>query len=180
MKDECSLVFPAFLEFESELKRFIASRVNDPDLAEDLTNEIALKLYNNCRKIPEVTNLRSWLYTIARNTVIDHTRKQKREVALPASLDVTDSEPEDVACSSEKCLQTLIGQLPKHYRKPLLLSDYRGLSQLEVAKKLGLSYTTAKTRISRARATLRSLYQNNCQPHEVMDLNRITGIKVNE
>lgn len=163
MKDECSLAFPAFLKFESDIKRFIAFRANDSELAEDLTNDLALKLYHNCHKIPEVTNLRSWLYTMARNMVIDYFRKQKPEAELLESFDVADLNTEALESPSEKCLLTLICELPKKYRKPLLMSDYRGLSQLEVAKKLDLTYTTAKTRISRARSKIRALFQNHCK-----------------
>lgn len=173
MKDACAQVFPAFLSFQAELRQFIVSRVNNREVAEDLTNDLALKLYHNCRQIPEVTNLRSWLFTIARNAVIDYFRKHNRETELPESLDITDFGAEAIESSSEKCLQSLIGQLPEAYRNPLLLSDYRGLSQYEVAEKLGLSYTNAKTRISRARSKLKSLLQNHCQ--EVLEAERTAG-----
>lgn len=163
MKDECSLVFPEFLKLEPALKRFIASRVNSREVAEDLTNDVALKMYQHCQQIPKVTNLRSWLFTIARNAVIDYFRKAQREVELPESLEISDLAEETTDRSAEQCLQSLIRHLPQKYRKPLLMSDYRGMSQWAVAQKLGLSYTTAKTRISRARTRLKTLFRDRCE-----------------
>src|SRR5690606_39628458 len=67
-----------WLEHQQELKNFIFKRVKDRDLANDISQEVLLKVYNFCRSKSGVKNVRSWLFQIAQNTIIDHYRKQSK------------------------------------------------------------------------------------------------------
>lgn len=67
-----------WLDHKKELYNFIYKRVRDRDLTNDLMQEVLLKVYNFCLTKSGVRNLRSWLFQIAHNTIIDHYRRSKK------------------------------------------------------------------------------------------------------
>jgi len=78
MKSTCEQVFPVFEEFRDELERYIRRKVGNDTVAEDLTGSLALRLYDQCEKLPEVHNVRAWLYRLAHNAAMDYHREQTR------------------------------------------------------------------------------------------------------
>ena len=147
--------------FSGEMKAYIRDRVNDPETAKDLLQEVFAKVHLRLGDLEDETKLKSWLYAIARNAVIDYYRKSRAEVLFPE--DVVSAEPETGKGMTERdCLLPLIDQLPEKYREALLLSEIQGKKQAEVAGILQISVSGAKSRIQRGRKLLQYGYMDCC------------------
>lgn len=153
-----------WLEYRRELHRFIAGRVGDSALAEDLVHEVLLRAYTRREQLKDPAHLRGWLYRITRNLIVDHYRKHRDLDALPDDLL---EESDDIAGDAEKqlanCLTPLIDKLPAIYGDALKLADLESVPQAEVAQRFDLSLSGAKSRIQRARILLKESLMNCCR-----------------
>ncbi len=73
-------------EYHSRLRAFIKSRVSDDAAADDILQNVFLKMHTGLASLKDATKLQSWLFQIARNAVIDYFRLQKPTVELPEQL----------------------------------------------------------------------------------------------
>ena len=138
---------------QSELKGFVYKRVRDKALTEDIVHDVFLKVQAKIHQVKESDKLFGWIYQITRNTITDHFRKNSKSIN-PKDIDWDSSPPNFNDCVSN-AIKELIPGLPDKYRIPLEMTELQNISQLEVAEKLGLNYTTAKARVQRARRMLR-------------------------
>ena len=102
----------------------------------------------------------TWIYRIARNAALNHLRDNKRcEVALETPLPEADRElpPHEQAELREQfsLLDRAVAALPEHQRSAWVLSELEGLTQAEIAQIEGVPEGTVKSRVSRARDSLR-------------------------
>ena len=125
----------------------------DPHSAEDILQDVFLKIHAHIDTLRAPDRLTSWIYQITRNTIVDYYRKAAKSIN-PNDIDWESSPPNFNDCVSS-AIQELIPTLPDKYRIPLELTEVQNMSQLEVAKKLNLSYTAAKSRVQRARQMLK-------------------------
>lgn len=142
-----------WLEYKNGLKFYIFKKVKNEEIANDLSHEVLMKVYNSCCSSVNIKNVRSWMFQIAHNTTIDYLKKQNK---------FTDNVPEnydndhyDVYQEANEIVKPLMQLLPEKYAIPLQLSEIEELKQKEVAKKLNLSLTATKSRIQRARNLLK-------------------------
>lgn len=139
--------------FQGELKGFVYKRVKDKALTEDILHDVFLKVQNKIGQLHELEKINGWIYQITKNTIIDHFRKQSR------SINTSDLDWENDAPNFNECvagyLNRLLPTLPHKYREAVELSEIKGLSQLEVAAQLGISYSGAKSRVQRGRKMLK-------------------------
>ena len=148
-------------EHKLMLKGYIIKRIKDPGLTEEILQEVLVKIYSFCLRTSGIINLRSWLFQIAHNTIVDHYRKQNRFVDKELPEEV--QEDEDVAFEDAiEFIQPLLSFLPAEYALPLQLSDIDGLRQADVAEKLNLSLAATKSRIQRARKLLKQEFVTCC------------------
>jgi RNA polymerase sigma-70 factor (ECF subfamily) len=158
----------------AELRRvvyeFVARRVSDPDTADDLTQEILLKAHRADVEPGSVADVAAWLYRIARNTLVDHYRHRDRH-PRPGELPVELVDPElDGSADAARtqlagCLREMVEGLDTIYRDALALTDLGDLSQAEAARRAGISASTMKSRVQRARAQLRDAVTACCAVH---------------
>ena len=148
-------------EHKSRLRGYVARRVREPDVVDDILQEVFLKAYENLHSLRLRGSVAPWLYRIAANVITDHYRSQKPWVELPEGLAAPEPEHGPVA-ELATCLQPLIDDLPEPSREALLLSEIDGLSQKEVAVRLGISYSGAKSRVQRGREQLRQRLHDCC------------------
>jgi len=142
-----------WLEYKNGLKYYILKKVKNEELANDLSHEVLMKVYNSCCSAIKINNVKSWLFQIAHNTTVDYLKKQQK-----FTYDVPETFDKDEATAfqdSEGILKPLIQLLPKKYGIPLQMADIEELKQKEVAQKLNLSVTATKSRIQRARKLLK-------------------------
>jgi RNA polymerase sigma-70 factor, ECF subfamily len=161
--DTCAAVAPIYLEYEAKLRGFVMNRVKDKDEANDILQQLYVKLYKHCEQLQEVRNLNAWLYQIARNSVYDYYREQGRSMSIEdeEKLDAQFS-LENTQQESESLVLPLINMLPAEYAEPLRLSEIEGISQKEIAERLGMSYSGAKSRVQRGREKLKELFLECC------------------
>lgn len=138
---------------QNELKGFVYRRVKDKALTEDIVHDVFLKVQSKIHQVKESDKLVGWIYQITRNTITDHYRKTSKNID-PKDIDWESSPPNFNDCVSN-AINELIPTLPDMYRIPLEMTEIQNMSQLEVAEKLGLNYTTAKARVQRARLILK-------------------------
>ena len=140
--------------FQQELKGFVFKRVKDRSLTEDIVHDVFLKVQNKIGQLHEQAKLTSWIYQITKNAIIDHYRQQSRYLTT-TDLDWENDAPNFNECVT-RCLQNMMTTLPDKYREALQLADVDNLSQLELAARLGISYSGAKSRVQRARQMLKA------------------------
>lgn len=138
--------------------------VRDPSLAEDLTQETFLRVWNRVHAFEAGRGaLRPWLLTIARNRAIDHIRSVAARMDRNAyELDVrehpslfVDMERDLISSDHARLIKVALAKLTASQQKVIELAYYEGLSQTEMAERLGEPLGTVKTWVRSALKTLR-------------------------
>jgi RNA polymerase sigma-70 factor, ECF subfamily len=136
-----------------ELLSFISLKVKDRLAAEDIIQDVFIKVHTKAHQVKETDKITNWIYQITRNAVIDHFRGQSKTIA-PVNVDWESYHHEFNDCVAY-CLKTLMSTLPEKYRVPLELAEIQSVSQHEVAERLNITYSAARTRVQRARKLLK-------------------------
>jgi len=149
--------------YRGKLHRYIQNRVDDPATADDILQEVLIKIYTRLDTLKDDRRLRSWIYQITRNAITDYYRTHR----TMAELQETFSIPEMAASARARqeigsCLLPMIERLPDHYRQAVMLSEIEGLKQREVAIKQGISLSGAKSRVQRGRKMLKEMLMAGC------------------
>jgi RNA polymerase sigma-70 factor, ECF subfamily len=149
-------------EYRRRLDAFVRRRVRNEAAADDIVQDIMIKAHRRLDTLTDRTKLRPWLYQIARNALVDYHRA-RREEPIPEGFDARSIESVD---SAERelahCLVPMLGVLAAPYRVALTLADFDRRNLREVATRLGLSLSGAKSRVQRARTMLRDAFLQCC------------------
>jgi len=148
---------------ESALFRWLTQHCSCHDLAYDLLQETFLKALQQETHFCNFDNQKAWLFTVAKNLLIDEWRKSGKIQSLNAEVldSETDLEREPVV-SLVQCLPRALACLNEQDRAVIEFCDLQGHSQLEFAQRYHLSITAVKSRIQRARPKLREQLKVNC------------------
>lgn len=146
------------------LHGFIVGRINDPSVAEDLLQEVFVRVHARIGTLKDEDSLKAWLYQIARNAIIDHYRSERRTSELTDLLSTSDDQAERSEQEAlAECVLPFVEQLPEPYREAVMLSEIEGMSQVDLAKKPGLSPSGAKSRVQRGRAKIKEMLLDCCE-----------------
>lgn len=145
------IIDPAF--FENELLGYVAKRVKDRSLAQDLVHDVFLKVQSKSCQVRDDEKTIGWIYRMTANAIVDHFRSQSK-VINALDVDWSDNE-QDLNRCVERCVTEKLAMLPDKYREAIELSDLKGLSQLDLAAQLNISYSGAKSRVQRGRQMLK-------------------------
>lgn len=148
-------------ELYKPLFLYVRKRINIQEDAEDLTQEVFYKLSKS--NSDKIDNVKSWVYTIAKNTITDYYRKKKihtEEIGeYPEDETYNDNNVvEELSC----CIEKYVEQLPKDYSSVMMLSELEEVSQKEIAEQLGMNYTTVRSKIQRGRKKLKDIFTQCC------------------
>jgi RNA polymerase sigma-70 factor (ECF subfamily) len=154
---------------QAQIYRFGMRMCRDPEDAKDVLQDTLLAMARGVRDFRGASSVSTWLYTIARSFCVKKRRKSKFAPDAERSLendfsgeghDIVDpAVTADEALAGkevERALEYAIGQLAPPYREVLLLRDVEGLTAPEVAEVLGVSTDAVKSRLHRARLSVRS------------------------
>jgi RNA polymerase sigma factor (sigma-70 family) len=161
---------------EQSVWRFVLRSVREPAIADDVTQEVWLAVAQSAERYEATAKFKTWLFTMARNRVIDLSRTKKHH----ASIDEEDSDgnamfselaaesrlgPLRQLQSSEeaRALLTAVEQLPSDQREAFLFQAEGEMSVEEIAAATGVSFETAKSRLRYARNKLKELLQDHAQ-----------------
>ena len=156
-------------QYQRDLVNFHYRFVGNRPEAEDLAQDTFIKAYKKFDTLKEPDKIKSWLFMIARNTVIDFFRRNKNK---PFALDSTILEniPETASVDYQsrvaqmevsKELERCISQLIKEDRAIIKLLYYEGFSYKEIGELLHMNQNTLKSRLHRARRILLGAIQAN-------------------
>lgn len=152
-------------EMYDRLGRFVRNRVRNRADAEDVLQDVLIKLLSH-ESPAEAGKLWPWVYAVARNHIIDFYRARARgrehvaeDVVEASGDDPREAPPVDLS----KAVAPLLGLLSEQDQQALRVVDLEGTSQKRYAEQLGLDYTTAKSRVQRARKRLRREFERCCE-----------------
>lgn len=168
--------FEAIIEKYEKMVYNIAYRIfNNVGDAEDMTQETFIKVYKNLYKCEGKQSIKTWVYTLAYNTCIDEVRKRKGKNNISLDLDIEGDDnsfsfevasneptPENSLIQKEGLLEIeqAINSLNEINRTLIFLRDVKGISYNEISEITGINMGTVKSRINRARNTLRNILKN--------------------
>ena len=149
-------------EFSMPLRGFLAARTRNGADTEDLLQDVFLRIHRSLPNLHHPEKLQGWVYRIARNAVVDYYRGRRSHEELGADMA---QEADDISSAVDltPSLRRFIAQLPLAYREPLERHVFGGMGLAEVAQDLGITLTAAKSRVQRARATLRKMLDECCR-----------------
>lgn len=159
-------------DMHGPLLGFIARRVSDRDTAEDILQDVMLRIHRHAGEITHVAAVGGWVHQITRNAIIDHYRRAVVRREQPIGLDIELDQPSPVVIEPDAtqlhtelaaCLEPLLAQLPEIYRDALRLTELDGLTQADAANRIGLSTSGMKTRVHRGRTHLQALFTRCCE-----------------
>lgn len=171
-----------FKEYQPKILRYL-TRLTGMYEAEDLSQEVFIKVESGLKNFRGESQLSTWIYRIATNTAVDRMRspsfKYKVNEGIPSEpvqKDDLDTEDKDlftgevtestdqqyVRKEMNSCIRNFIENLPENYKTVVILSELEELKNKEIAEILHLTLDTVKIRLHRARAQLRKKLQSDC------------------
>jgi len=149
-------------EFSANLRQFILKRTLDESIADDILQEVFVKIHSRIDTVKDIRRLNGWIYQIARHAIIDYYRTKKVAAELPETIAHSDASENNNGVDVLPCIEAMVKRLPEKYRQAVILTTYQGLTQKEMGEKLGLSISGAKSRSQRAREKLKDMLMECC------------------
>jgi RNA polymerase sigma-70 factor (ECF subfamily) len=140
--------------------RFVCSRVSNEQDAEDILQDVFIRIYHQMGTVRDSERLDSWMYQIARNRIIDHYRKPRRWVDLPETIAWDEGYDESTMEALLPSIREMVDTLPEPYREALILSDFQRMPQQTLAGHAGVSLSGIKSRVQRARMKVKEALYN--------------------
>lgn len=182
-----------YKEFYPKIVRYLHKLLDNKDEAEDLTQEVFIKINSGLEKFEGKSKLSTWIYKIATNTAYDYFRSVSFQKGTKQTLsgEFLEENKEDKnvwtgvkSATSDKmlekkemndCIKRYVDDINISYKTIFVLSEYEGLKNQDIADIFGLSLDTVKIRIYRARTQLKKKMEKGCEiSHEE------NGISCNE
>jgi len=161
-----------FETYHDPIYRYVLGLVKNPAEAEDLTQDTFLRAYRYGELLREPEAVRGWLYRIATHACLDRLRQRKPLVSLDSDeggdrvQPPVSQSPSPLKVSERKetsaCIQRCLDFLPDKYRAVILLHEAHSLTAPEIAALLGVTLTTVKIRLHRARRKLQQVMERGC------------------
>jgi len=159
-----------FRRYDKRIYPFVLKMIKTNAVAEELTQEIFIKLWFNRQKLNVVNNPSSYLFTIAANHTLDHIRQKLNERKMLNSLsDILTNNSSNNAEESmlfrdcEALVQQAVLGLPAQQKKVYTLSRQQGLINEEIARQLNLSPNTVRNHLSEALRSIRAFLEQKGQ-----------------
>ena len=149
--------------------------VNTKHDAEEVTQDVFLKIHRSLGSFRFESSFKTWLYRIAVNTALNHAKKRSRVTTHeveevfedPATVTQPDAGKRLEAGETEQRLKVLLDQLNPDQRACIVLREIEGLNYQGIANSLGININTVRSRLKRARETLMVLGQKEVASHGV-------------
>jgi RNA polymerase sigma-70 factor (ECF subfamily) len=170
-------------QFHERIHYYLERMVGIND-AEDVTQEVFMKINKGLKDFEGKSALSTWVYRIATNSAIDKIRRRpssQEKMSLEAVSDGTEQEPIDIEAKSlsaereairnemNECIREFVDRLPIDYRTVIILSEIKDLKNQEIADILGISLDTAKIRLHRARVRMKAEFEAGCDFYQDED-----------
>ncbi len=142
--------------------------------AEDLTQDVFCKVNNALPKFRGDSSVSTWIFKIATNLALDKLRSRKTDLTLKNAIKlgavnnnryleyINPVDRDFVKQEMNDCIHEYVSNLPLNYRTVIILSDFEGWKNQEIADLLNISLANTKIRLHRGRALLKKAFQENC------------------
>ena len=144
------------------VQRYFSKRVNDAQVAKDLTQDVFLKIIQSRDQFDNIKNFSGWVITIAHNRLIDYYRAKKTFTDIQEISIQADESEGDVYEALEKCLKVFIKELGDEDRYIIESIDLKGKSQKDLSREWGLPEPTMRSKVQRARKKLHRRFIDIC------------------
>ncbi|PSU34010.1 sigma-70 family RNA polymerase sigma factor [Photobacterium lutimaris] len=151
----------AWSEHAQALGHWLKAKAKDEPLAEDLLQEVFIRAMIKDHAFCYIENPRAWLYRVANNLLIDHSRK-RHPVQLEQDIE-QENDSEAVIDTLTQCLTRVLSELPEQDSHVLRACDIQKMPQQEYANQNGLTLPAVKSRLLRARGKLRQQLVSSCK-----------------
>lgn len=151
---------------------YISKQIKSRDDVNDIIQDTFIKVKTNIDSLKNPAKVESWIFQIARNTMNDFFRQQKKSFNNEEDTEDIGNEQDETTEEDNKIkIQTqhfseyagfVVSELPDKYRIALHLADIEGLSMKEVAEKLNISVSGAKSRVQRGRKMIKEIILECC------------------
>ena len=163
-------------QYYEKIRRYVERMVGKND-AEDVTQEVFMKVNNGLKDFEGKSSLSTWVYRIATNSALDKIRRRpscQEKMSIDVVSDSTEQGSVDIESTSlsaereairnemNACIREFIDRLGVDYRTVIILSEMKDLKNQEVADVLGISLDAAKIRLLRARVRLKAEFEAGC------------------
>ncbi|MFZ5428980.1 MAG: RNA polymerase sigma factor SigZ [Bacteroidota bacterium] len=149
-------------QHHDQLLAFISKRIKNRDDAEDILQEVFIKILSNIEKLKDSSKLQSWIFQITRNAIVDYIRKKKFQELEAEISDIEEETDKTAMNEATGWIGFYVDSLPENYRDAVVLYEIKGKSQKEIAEQLGISYVNARSRIQRGRQLLKKNLTDCC------------------
>lgn len=163
-KKECCNINEVVQEYYNYLKSYIRTKVSNGSVADDIVQEVMVKLVEAHQKSNSVENIKAWLFQVSRNTIYDYYKKHNLILDLDNDWNLEDTAPGSHSkIMDEDFIVPMIKLLPSEFSTPLMLSDIDKIPQQKIADQLDLGLSATKMRIQRGRQKLKELFVECCE-----------------
>lgn len=163
-------------DVHASLRTFIGRRVRNPADADDLVQQVMLRLIAGLDSLRDTDRVYAWVYRTARNVIVDHYRSPvtRREVASGDAEEVAMARPAIDAVDEDEgtalhelaaCMAPMLTRLPAAQQTALRLTEIEGRAQADAARAEGISLSGMKSRVQRGRRQLRAALEACCAVH---------------
>ena len=153
-------------DFRPRIKKYLIRLVGEFE-AEDLTQDVFLKVNNGLQNFRGESSISTWIYKVATNLALDKIRRRKSDMSLKKAIKlgavnqsreseyVNPAERDLIKQEMNDCIHDYVHNLPLDYRTVIVLSDFEGWKNQEIADLLNISLANTKIRLHRGRKILR-------------------------
>jgi RNA polymerase sigma-70 factor (ECF subfamily) len=161
--------------YQTRLLNFIYRTIGDRERAEDLVQEVFIRVYRHLHRFDRSKKFSTWAYTIASNLAKNELRNRSRNPLVffqtikknwqdeerPLQFEDTGSRPDDLYRKRhlKSLVESSVAQLPEHHRQVFILRELEGKSYEEIAEITGCNLGTVKSRLNRARSAFASIIE---------------------
>jgi len=130
---------------------------------DDVLQDVLLRIHTNVRFLSDDSRFGPWVYSVARNAVIDRLRKKQPALADASEFDMmASSEETESEQALITCVTPFVARLPEAYRHAITLVELQGMSQADAAAMEEISLSGMKSRVQRGRRMLREMFEECC------------------
>jgi RNA polymerase sigma-70 factor (ECF subfamily) len=168
-------------DLHAGLRQFVSRRVRNQADVDDVVQRVFLQVHRSLPSLRDADRLHAWIYQATRRAIADYYRSpvQRREVpagdALDVAPDAASIEPDEAPTAEQElaaCIRPLLSALATADQEALRLVEVESLTQVEAARRLGITPTAMKSRVRRARTRLRAVVEACCR----VELDRRGGL----
>jgi RNA polymerase sigma-70 factor (ECF subfamily) len=158
-------------DLHDRLLAYVRRRVATKEDAEDVVQDVFLRIHASRGRLGGVRNVTAWIYRVAANAITDYYRSRAKAIGAVSRLADEPAAPDQGLRNDESrlreelagCLEPLLNRLPDHYGEAVRLTELGGLTQKEAAGRAGISVSGMKARVQRGRGKLKDLLLDCCE-----------------